>query len=116
MAAGGDTEDILDGEIAVAELEEADIEEEIELVEVTRVVPPGKLVGAHVSMSNGIARAVINAASIGKPRHNAFTGIQFFIPKCVLHALFMPKCHVHGAASRGKRSLSIDDVTQLACM
>ena len=86
MAAGGDTEDILDGEIAVAELEEADIEEEIELVEITRVVPPGKLVGAHVSMSNGIARAVINAASIGKPRHNAFTGIQFFIPKCMLHA------------------------------
>ena len=86
VATGGDIEDILDGEIAVAELEEADIEEEIELVGITRVVPPGKLVGAHVSMSNGIARAVINAASIGKPRHNAFTGIQFFIPKCLLHA------------------------------
>ena len=75
MAAGGDTEDILDGEIAVAELEEADIEEEIELVEIIRVVPPGKLVGAHVSMSNGIARAVINAASIGKLCLWAFTGV-----------------------------------------
>ena len=63
---GLDTHDILDGEVAVAELEEADIEEEVELVEITRVMPPGKLVGAHVSMSNGIARAVINAASIGK--------------------------------------------------
>ena len=63
-----DTHDILDGEVAVAELEEADIEEEVELVEITRVTPPGKLVGAHVSMSNGIARAVINAASIGKQR------------------------------------------------
>ena len=78
--AGGDTEDILDGEIATAELEEADIEEEIELVEITRVVPPGKLVGAHVSMSNGIARAVINAASIGKPHRDAFIGIEHFIP------------------------------------
>ena len=75
VMAGADTEDILDGETAVAELEEADIEEEIELVEITRVVPPGKLVGAHVSMSNGIARAVINAASIGKPHRDAFTGI-----------------------------------------
>ena len=63
-----DTHDILDGEVAVAELEEADIEEEVELVEITQVMPPGKLVGAHVSMSNGIARAVINAASIGKHR------------------------------------------------
>lgn len=63
---GLDTHDILDGEVAVAELEEADIEEEVELVEITPVMPPGKLVGAHVSMSNGIARAVINAASIGK--------------------------------------------------
>ena len=57
--------DILDGEVAVAELLEGDIEGEIELVDITRVVPTGKLVGAHVSMSNGIARAVINAASIG---------------------------------------------------
>ena len=48
-----------------AERAEADIDEEVELVEITRVVPPGKLIGAHVSMSNGIARAVINAASIG---------------------------------------------------
>ncbi len=63
-----DTHDILDGEVAIAVLEEADIDEEVELVEITRVMPPGKLVGAHVSMSNGIARAVINAASIGK-RH-----------------------------------------------
>ena len=63
-----DTHDILDGEVAVAELDEADIEEEVELVEITQVMPPGKLVGAHVSMSNGIARAVINAASIGKHR------------------------------------------------
>ena len=58
--------DILDGEVVVAELAEADIEAEIELVTIIREVPPGKLVGAHVSMSNGIARAVINAASIGK--------------------------------------------------
>ena len=65
VLAGADTGDILDGEVAVAELVEADIEEEIELVDITRVVPPGKLIGAHVSMSNGIARAVINAASIG---------------------------------------------------
>ena len=65
MLAGADTGDILDGEVAVADLIEADIEEEIELVDITRVVPPGKLIGAHVSMSNGIARAVINAASIG---------------------------------------------------
>jgi len=48
-----------------AELAEADIEEDVELVEITSVVPSGKLIGAHVSMSNGIARAVINAASIG---------------------------------------------------
>ena len=75
VVAGGDTEDILDGEIAIAELEEADIEEDIELVEITSVMPPGKLIGAHVSMSNGIARAVINAASIGKSPHDAFTGM-----------------------------------------
>ena len=75
IMAGGDTEDILDGDIAIAELEEADIEEEIELVEITSVMPPGKLIGAHVSMSNGIARAVINAASIGKSPHDAFTGM-----------------------------------------
>ena len=102
VMAGGDTEDILDGEIAIAELEEADIEEEIELVEITSIVPPGKLVGAHVSMSNGIARAVINAASIGKSRHDAFVGMEWFLPKCVLHAHFMLKDYVNRAASIGE--------------
>lgn len=72
--------DILDGEVVVADLVEADIQEEIELVDITRTVPPGKLVGAHVSMSNGIARAVINAASIGKGcSHALFRGILQFV-------------------------------------
>lgn len=66
MLPGADTQDILDGEVAAVELQEADIEEDIDLVEITAAMPAGKLVGAHVSMSNGIARAVINAASIGR--------------------------------------------------
>ena len=73
--------DILDGEVAVAELLEGDIEEEIELVDITRVVPPGKLVGAHVSMSNGIARAVINAASIGM---SCFPALSWACYTCAL--------------------------------
>jgi hypothetical protein len=52
--------------IEVSTKEEA-VSMKLKWVELPRSFPPGKLVGAHVSMASGIERAVVNAASIGVP-------------------------------------------------
>ena len=50
------------------ELTEEEAAELLRMVPLPTAFPPGKLVGAHVSMASGIERAVINAASIGALR------------------------------------------------
>lgn len=47
------------------ELTEEEKAELLRMVPLPMAFPPGKLIGAHVSMASGIERAVINAASIG---------------------------------------------------
>lgn len=49
-----------------AAVKEETVSDEVELMELPTVFPPGKLVGCHVSAASGCERAVVNAASVGE--------------------------------------------------
>ena len=70
--------------------------ESTELVPLPAAFPPGKLVGAHVSMASGMERAVVNAASIGKGRR-----LQARAPAACLSPLLLLGTNQHVDASAG---------------
>ena len=49
------------------------------LVDLPAAIPPGKLVGCHVSAAAGVERALVNAASVGEP-------------PCLIHTVFGESC------------------------